>query len=590
MIENYKEIYNDANEMFSDSQYEKALDLYLSILDKLEDNNTLILRIAQCYEELNKTDDSIVFLKTLLDNTLKEENYKEALGVARKILALDPDDTNIIIVIAEIFEKLKRKHDASQYYKIAAQNYQFGGHLDKAVEMLNKVKEIGVDNVKDLIDIVLSEYKRDARYRLNSNIDLIIKELKQTKDYELLNIALNLSLITDPKNHNKAKELAHLYFKIGKLISCIKLCTHVIFLDSKNEIFFLLIKSLWALGYTKIALSIARSIEKEEILIDSTNSSLKAKNLVKKIKKIEDSNSNDLDFGNLGEEFNDYGIDLSYLNKESNNLVDHIEIEKKILLEEIKEGLNENFADKTMIVDKNEKEEKKFKPVTYKRLKQSERYIKEGNYEGASKLLYKALEDEPGNNYIRKLMNRALSLFNKMDDAKYKINDASQINQDTRVIINELEKLINQDDASSLDTIDFSDISFMKNLNQYDKKTLFDLGVDFINLELWKQAVEVFKVLSTMVDQDDKIFFQAKVFYLYSVFKTDKNNEESINDLRELLRKELNKADRLETLYYLAKMHEDIQEDNKAKLYYKQILELVSKYRDVDVRLKMLGD
>ncbi|MCX6113226.1 MAG: tetratricopeptide repeat protein, partial [Proteobacteria bacterium] len=211
-------VYLKGNEAFAACNYEQALSCFLSILDVSLNDENLLLKISQCYQELAIYDEAIEFLEKFLTLSIEKGNYKKAIAICKRILSIDPDDTEVILKLANIFRKLKQYGEASYYYKIVAQHYEYAGFMDKAIEILQIIKELGQEGVEDLLEIVKKEYKRGAKSKVDQNIDSIISELKSGSEYNLLDVALNLALTNSSENMSYINDLTGLYFKTGRLI------------------------------------------------------------------------------------------------------------------------------------------------------------------------------------------------------------------------------------------------------------------------------------------------------------------------------------------------------------------------------------
>jgi len=262
---NSKDIYIKGTEAFASCDYEQALGLFLSILDKNPYDDNLILRISQCYQEMARYNEAVEFLERLLDINMNKGNLKRSIAVCKRILSIDPDDTEVILKLANIFRKLKQYGEASNYYKIVAQHYEYAGFMDKAIEVLQIVKDMGYEGIEDILEMVKKEYKRGAKDKVNQSIDSIISDLREGQEHALLDVALNLALSNSPENLNYTYELAEIYFKTGRLFYCLHLCLWGLRIEPASvRIITLLIKTLWSLGYRGLADRVCKLVEAGE--------------------------------------------------------------------------------------------------------------------------------------------------------------------------------------------------------------------------------------------------------------------------------------------------------------------------------------
>ena len=601
---NAREVYLKGNEAFASCNYEQALSFFLSILDKALNDEGLLLKISQCYQELSKYDEAIEFLERLLNLNIERGNYKRSIAICKRILSIDPDDTDVILKLANIFRKLNQYGEASYYYKIVAQHYEYAGFMDKAIEILQIIKELGQEGVEDLLDIVKKEYKRGAKSKVDQNIDSIIAELKNGSEYNLLDVALNLALTNAPENMSYINDLTGLYFRTGRLVSCVHLCLWGIRQStSESPIFTTLVKSLWALGYEDIAKKLCESVLNGEWPLDS-------KEAKANIKKIHTSIiAFDREKLRMEEEKDEQSIknqledELKYLEEQDFTQVDHMNIEHDIIKKEFDARL-ENLGDqKTSIIDTKKKI--KMSSRRLDEISEAEILMSEGLYDRASQKLFTILEDEPGNPDIKALLEKAIKLSSNMDPVQAKIQ-AEHSEMTTDEMISELEKYMkdrNVDKDYQQDLVENMEVKgivelFNSRINDIllpdDYKTIFDLGIAYMELELWDEAAEAFKrvmdYLSSNSDDMDKLT-ESKIYYAYSSARSEKHKDlaTSIQFLNKLLTESIYDRYKLDVLYYLAICYEMNGDITNARNTYLGISSIDPSYRDVDIRLTVIG-
>lgn len=580
---NVSDIYIKANRAFANCNYAEALQLFLAILKDRDKDSSLLLKISQCYEELEQFSDAIKFLSILLDLYIEKGELEKAAGVCKKLLFIDSDNNDVVVKLAEIFEKQERYMDASYYYKIAAQNFEYQGFMDKAIEMLQKVKELGFSNIEELLELVTKAYKKGVKHQLGKNIDLIIKELKYGDEYALLDIALNIALRNEPENMEYIKDLAKLYFKSGDLKRSLELCIFGISIDNKSELFFILVKSLVALGKEELALKILEKIKKGLITLEVKDAITIASNMEAKIKKISVSKLNVFSIDET--ELNGFGIDLSYLKKSDNPNFNSLEIEKKILIDDVDK---EEFSNKTSIIDL--KSLGKFSPSILSKIKKAEKYTSEGEYEKASEALFEALKEKPGDENIKNMLNKVIQLSSSLDFVKISKQVETSIDN-TKLIVSDLEKYLNLEKP---DDLTFLDNFKKKILNKLEKErdynTVFDLGIGYMEMQMWQDAMVCFKTCAENISESDDRFLESKIYYAYTSALLDSKSDFPVTILKDILKMKLSASEELDVLYYLGRVYELKLDKKKAKDTYKNILFKAGNYRDVDVRLNSIGD
>jgi tetratricopeptide (TPR) repeat protein len=597
-------VYLKGNEAFAACDYEQALSYFLSITDVNYNDESLLLKISQCYQELSKYDEAIEFLETLLNLSIERGNYKKAIAICKRILSIDPDDTEVILKLANIFRRLKQNGEASYYYKIVAQHYEYAGFMDKAIEMLQIIKELGQEGVEDLLEIVKKEYKRGAKSKVDQNIDSIIAELKSGGEYGLLDVALNLALTNSSENMSYINDLAGLYFKSGRIVSCLHLCLWGMRLSpSASPVFVMLVKSLWALGHDDLAKRLCESVLNGEWTLDDKNT----KDTIKKIhtmitdfqkekvrieeQKMEQSVKEKLD------------QELEYLERSDFTSVDHAAIDHDLVIRDLEERIDGSAGQNTTIMDPKKKS--KLSPSMLDGIRDAEILISEGLYDKANQRLFGMLEEEPGNPEVKALMDKAIKLSNSMDSVPV-TNRAEPMDMTTDEMISELERYLDskrtehavhdgsEDNEPVKDIIELFKSKIRDILMPEDYKTLFDLGIAYMELELWEEAANSFKKvsdhLSSRNDDPDKLT-ESKIYYAYASARGGRYSEldDSIKFLAEMLKEAAYDRYKLDVLYYLAVCQEMKGDINSARTSYHNIINIDPSYRDVDIRLAVIG-
>jgi tetratricopeptide (TPR) repeat protein len=594
--------YIKGHECFAQGYYEQALSFFLSIIDSNSNDENLLLRISQCYEQIGNNDDAIEFLERLLDVSLGKGEYKKAIAICKRILSLDPDDTEVVLKLANIFRKINQYGEATYYYKIVAQHYEYAGFMDKALEILQIIKELGQDGVEDLLEIVKNEYKRGAKAKADKNIDEIIVELKNGGEHKLLEVALNLALTSSPEKISYVMELAELYFRTQKLESCIRLCLWTLHLDKTcSKAMLWLVKSLWALGWDDYAKRLTELVISGEMETKDKDAPLVAARIREAMLAMDKERiikvSEDLGEDELSQE------NLSYLKSTEFTHVDHQDIKRKLMMEELDQKIEEAQSDQTSIIDLRRKN--KFPPKMLDGLKESEILVSEGMYDKAGLKLFELLEGYPGNEDLKDALNRVLKLSSVADSMpSYSGRELEQEAKTSSEMISDLERYLDQEDiAASSDNIneqekiqrvvDMFNGRLKEVLLPEDYMTVFDLGIAYMEMELWKDAAAEFKrVINLLIEKasDNPRLAEAKIYYAYANAQTGvQNAKNSAKFLESLVQQTVNENQKLDALYYLAMCYEAAGDVNKARTSYSEIRNIDPVYRDIEIRTSVLG-
>jgi tetratricopeptide (TPR) repeat protein len=124
----------------------KAIAVYKKIT-KLNPNNTeCITRLAELYTQQGLYNDARQQYVAVADHCMKANQLEEAARIFQKILELDSENTAMQSKLADLYIKLGRKEDARNIFLTAAQSLYNRGALDAADEALKKVISLDPHN------------------------------------------------------------------------------------------------------------------------------------------------------------------------------------------------------------------------------------------------------------------------------------------------------------------------------------------------------------------------------------------------------------------------------------------------------------
>jgi pilus assembly protein FimV len=124
----------------------KAIAVYKKIT-KLNPNNTeCITRLAELYTQQGLYNDARQQYVAVADHCMKANQLEDAARIFQKILELDSENTAMQSKLADLYIKLGRKEDARNIFLTAAQSLYNRGALDAADEALKKVISLDPHN------------------------------------------------------------------------------------------------------------------------------------------------------------------------------------------------------------------------------------------------------------------------------------------------------------------------------------------------------------------------------------------------------------------------------------------------------------
>ncbi len=272
-------------------------------------------------------------------------------------------------------------------------------------------------------------------------------------------------------------------------------------------------------------------------------------------------------------------------------------------MEDLEQKIEEAQSDKTSIIDLRRKN--KFPPKMLEGLKETELFVSEGMYDKAGLKLFELLEDYPGNEDVKEALNRVLKLSSVADSMpSYSGADLEQEAKTSSEMISDLEKYLdNEDESISFDNsneqnkiqrvVDMFNGKLKEILLPADYMTVFDLGIAYMEMELWNDAATEFKRVINLLTETDMAnprLTEAKIYYAYANSQTGMQNaKNSAKFLDSLAKQTKDEKQKLEILYYLGMCYEAAGDIDNAKNSYGAIYSIDASYRDIEIRTSVLG-
>ncbi|MDW8305404.1 MAG: tetratricopeptide repeat protein [Acidobacteriota bacterium] len=143
----------NAQKWTSQGNIKAALEEYKKIIEKdPNDSNTLNL-IGDLYLKLPDIDKAIESFLRAAEIHEKQGFNKRAIALYQKILKNKPEQIEISLKLAQLYEKEKLLGDARLYYSNAAEAYRKSGKKEKALEIWKKIAEIDPNSAEVYLKI-----------------------------------------------------------------------------------------------------------------------------------------------------------------------------------------------------------------------------------------------------------------------------------------------------------------------------------------------------------------------------------------------------------------------------------------------------
>src|SRR5262245_16683291 len=106
--------------------------------------------LAELYQRMGLTSDAVHALQTAADGYHRAGRRREALGLLRKMAALDPTNTASRLKVADLLRQEGLREDAIAEYDGASEEFERQGELEQAAAALARVLEIDPKRVSTL--------------------------------------------------------------------------------------------------------------------------------------------------------------------------------------------------------------------------------------------------------------------------------------------------------------------------------------------------------------------------------------------------------------------------------------------------------
>ncbi|HPB31175.1 MAG TPA: tetratricopeptide repeat protein, partial [Candidatus Sumerlaeota bacterium] len=134
----------------------------LRCLDINPDDRKALQALGETLVEAGDPKRAFQYLRKLADSYLQEENYEEAQKVLRQLLAIQPDDINILTLLVNAYSKLGYENEVVETYETMNSLYLQKEAFNKVIEICREILTLRPDNVSAHQQLI-SVYERTNR-------------------------------------------------------------------------------------------------------------------------------------------------------------------------------------------------------------------------------------------------------------------------------------------------------------------------------------------------------------------------------------------------------------------------------------------
>ena len=150
-----------AQKFIQKGQFDRALRDYEQVVTADPKDVKLRQKLAELMIRCNRRDDAIREYNTIAKFYDENGFYLKSIAVYKQIQRLDPSNIEISLCLATLNEKQGMIGNALSEYKLVYDHYQKQGLIDQAIEILQKMQAVDPDNVD--IRLKLAETYFDAK-------------------------------------------------------------------------------------------------------------------------------------------------------------------------------------------------------------------------------------------------------------------------------------------------------------------------------------------------------------------------------------------------------------------------------------------
>ncbi len=182
-MSNAAKLKKKAAEFEQKKQFDKALQLYIQILDEGDDEDgegdvALYNRVGDLLMRQGNVGDAMTYYEKAVDLYAESGFFNNAIALCNKILRQSPGRNSVYYKLGKISAKKGFISDAKQNFLEYASRMQSGGHLDEAFRALKEFADLCPD--QDDIRLMLAEQlsKKDRKKEALEQLQLLYEKFE----------------------------------------------------------------------------------------------------------------------------------------------------------------------------------------------------------------------------------------------------------------------------------------------------------------------------------------------------------------------------------------------------------------------------
>lgn len=278
-----------ANKFIAKNQYDKAIKDLQKVLEIDPKNNQVALKIAELFLKLDKKEDATNYYE-IASNIFRDSGfYDKAIAVYRQLLTINPVSSQSYLRLAELFRKKNLIAEAVSNYKVAIAIYEREGRTQEALKILQTITDLEPSNLPGRMKLAELYIKNGMKDQAYTELSKIAEKLVEAKKIVDLITVYERMLSLKPKESGILKQLIRLYLVRGEFQKVLLKVKDIIALGkSDTEVLTALAKAYVALEKTPLAISAYKEVAK---LYSKEGLTTEARDVYKKILELDPADS-----------------------------------------------------------------------------------------------------------------------------------------------------------------------------------------------------------------------------------------------------------------------------------------------------------
>ena len=212
-----EKIVAQAEKLVSKGKVEAAIKEYQKIVEDNPNDTNVLNRIGDLYTRINKIKDAIKVFQQIADHFAGEGFFLRAIAILKKINKLDPSILEVYEQLGDLYIKQNMPRDAASHFQYLADYYIRQDNHDKALDIYKRIVDMDQDNIAargKLAELYQNAGMKEKATREYQGIGAMLA--KQGHFQEAVKV-YQQAIKLDPSNVDLAKELADTLTNQGKV-------------------------------------------------------------------------------------------------------------------------------------------------------------------------------------------------------------------------------------------------------------------------------------------------------------------------------------------------------------------------------------